>query len=83
MQVLNLYLLNDNLTIGFDWFDITTTDLIAQDLTTTIATAIDANAPYANIGEVNNTGIELAIGYADQTSFGFSYGVDLIFFKLR
>ena len=71
--------LNDKLTIGFDWFDITTTDLIAQDLTTITTTAIDANAPYVNIGEVNNTGIELAIGYADQTSFGFSYGVDLIF----
>ena len=74
-----LGLLNDKLTVGFDWFNITTTDLIAQDLTTITTTAIDANAPYVNIGEVNNTGIELAIGYADQTSFGFSYGVDLIF----
>jgi TonB-linked SusC/RagA family outer membrane protein len=71
--------LNDKLSVNFDWFDITTNDLIAQDLTTITTTAIDANAPYVNIGEVNNTGIELAIGYADQTSSGFSYGVDLIF----
>ena len=67
------------LTLGFDWFDITTNDLIAQDLTTITTTAIDANAPYVNIGEVNNAGIELAIGYADQTSSGFSYGVDYQF----
>jgi TonB-linked SusC/RagA family outer membrane protein len=71
--------LNDKLYVNADWFDITTTDLIAQDLTKITTTAIDASAPFVNIGEVNNTGIELAIGYADQTSSGFSYGVDLIF----
>ncbi|MDB9930050.1 TonB-dependent receptor, partial [Cyclobacteriaceae bacterium] len=71
--------LNDKLYVNADWFDITTTDLIAQDLTKITTTAIDAGAPFVNIGEVNNTGIELAIGYADQTSSGFSYGVDLVF----
>lgn len=76
---IDLAFMNDRLYLNADLFSITTNDLISQDNTLIGTTAIDASAPYVNVGEFRNSGIELALGYAGATTSGFSYGVDVIF----
>lgn len=73
----DLGLWDNKLSFGFEYFKITTKDLISQDLTLISTTAIDANAPFVNVGGVQNTGFDLNLGYQDQTDSGFSYGVDV------
>lgn len=74
---IELGLLDNKLSVEFEYFKITTKDLIAQDFQKISTTAIDANAPFVNIGSVQNTGFDLSMGYHDQTESGFSYGVDV------
>ncbi|MBR9856033.1 MAG: TonB-dependent receptor, partial [Algicola sp.] len=69
--------LDNRLSVEFEWFKITTEDLIAQDLQLISTTAPDANAPFVNLGSIENKGFDLAIGYKDRTDSGFSYGVDV------
>ncbi|MDF0708291.1 SusC/RagA family TonB-linked outer membrane protein [Flagellimonas okinawensis] len=68
--------LDNKLSVEFELFKITTEDLIAQDLQLISTTAPDANAPFVNLGSIENKGFDLAIGYRDQTDSGFRYGVD-------
>jgi TonB-linked SusC/RagA family outer membrane protein len=72
---LELGLMNNKMNIGFEVFDIRTTDLIARNNTLISTTAIDAAAPFVNLGDVKNTGFDFSIGYADETESGFSYGL--------
>ncbi|MFP2996075.1 TonB-dependent receptor [Spongiivirga sp. MCCC 1A20706] len=69
--------LSDKLSLGLEFFNIETKDLITRDFSQISTTAIDASAPLVNLGSVKNTGFDLAIGYNDQTDSGFSYGVQL------
>ena len=52
-----------------------TKDLIVRDNAKISSTAIDAGAPFANFGEVNNKGVDFDIVYADETNSGFNYEV--------
>lgn len=70
-------LLENSLNFGIEYFKITTKDLIAQDLSVISTTAIDANAPFVNLGNIENKGFDITVGYQNQTDSGFSYGVDL------
>ena len=72
---LDFRLMDNKLYGSVDYFNITTNDLIAVDESLIGTTAIDASAPLVNIGQVSNTGIELALNYADATSGGLSYDV--------
>ena len=72
---LDFRLMDNKLYGSVDYFNITTNDLIAVDESLIGTTAIDASAPLVNIGQVSNTGLELALNYADQTSGGLSYDV--------
>ncbi|MBO0330233.1 SusC/RagA family TonB-linked outer membrane protein [[Muricauda] lutisoli] len=74
---IELGFLDNKLSVEFELFKITTEDLIAQDLQLISTTAPDANAPFVNLGSIENKGFDLAIGYRDQTDSGFSYGVDV------
>ena len=76
---LDFRLMDNKLYGSVDYFNITTNDLIAVDESLIGTTAIDASAPLVNIGQVSNTGIELALNYADQTSGGLSYDVGFNF----
>ena len=38
-------------------------------------TAIDSQAPFVNLGDIQNTGFDLSLGYGDQTANGFTYDV--------
>ena len=70
-----LGLFDDDLFVSFEVFDIDTKDLLTQDLSLISTTAIDAQAPFVNLGDVQNTGFDLAIGYNNTTAGGLSYGI--------
>ena len=55
--------------------------MIAVDNSLIGTTAIDASAPLVNIGEITNSGIELSLNYADETTGGLGYDVGLNFSK--
>ncbi len=63
------------LSLEFEYFNIDTQDLIAQDLQLISSTAIDAAAPFVNLGDVNNKGFDLSLGYNNSTAAGWSYGI--------
>ncbi|MBT8239558.1 MAG: SusC/RagA family TonB-linked outer membrane protein, partial [Croceitalea sp.] len=68
-------LFNDDLFISLEFFDIDTKDLITRDNSLISTTAIDAVAPLVNLGDIQNTGFDLGIGYNHSTSYGLNYGV--------
>ena len=69
-------LFDNKLSVSFEYFDIDTKDLITRDLSLISTTAIDATAPLVNLGDIQNTGFDLALGYSDETSFGLNYSID-------
>ncbi|MBT8322611.1 MAG: TonB-dependent receptor [Eudoraea sp.] len=71
-----LGMFNNDLSISFEYFDIDTQDLITRDLSLISTTAIDASAPLVNLGDIQNTGFDLAIGYSHETSFGLNYSIN-------
>ena len=71
----DLGLLNNALTIGIEYFNITTEDLIVSDLTVNSVTGVDGGAPVTNFGSIQNTGVDFSIGYNGQTKGDFTYGV--------
>jgi TonB-linked SusC/RagA family outer membrane protein len=71
--------LNDKLNLDFEWFNIKTKDLITQDNSLISTTAIDAGAPYVNLGNVKNTGFDINLRYKDESTSGIKYGFDINF----
>ncbi|AOW21527.1 SusC/RagA family TonB-linked outer membrane protein [Urechidicola croceus] len=71
----DLGMLNNRLTVSAEVFSIKTKDLITRDFSLISTTAIDANPPLVNLGDIQNKGFDLAIGYSDQTESGWSYGI--------
>jgi len=66
----------NKLDIGFEYFDATTEDLLTLiDIDPTVTG--ERNTIAANVGELSNTGFDINLGYRDQTSSGFSYGISL------
>ncbi|GLU45294.1 SusC/RagA family TonB-linked outer membrane protein [Muricauda sp. NBRC 101325] len=70
---------DNRLNIGAEYFTIKTKDLINQDGSLFSSTAIDATPPYVNLGSIENKGVDATLSYSDQTSSGFSYGIDVNF----
>ncbi|MFS4492290.1 SusC/RagA family TonB-linked outer membrane protein [Maribacter sp. 2308TA10-17] len=70
-----LGLLDSKLTLEVEYFNIKTIDLITQNTGGVTTTAIDANPDYVNQGDIVNRGFDIAVGYADETASGFSYGI--------
>lgn len=71
----DLGLFNNALTIGIEYFNIETEDLITRDFSAVPTTGPDANPPFVNVGSVENKGVDLTIGYNGQTKSGFTYGI--------
>ncbi|WP_297766276.1 SusC/RagA family TonB-linked outer membrane protein, partial [uncultured Muriicola sp.] len=69
-------LFNNDLTVSFEYFDIDTEDLITRDNSLISTTAIDASAPLVNLGDIQNTGFDLGIGYSHETSYGLNYAIN-------
>lgn len=70
-----LGMLDNRLTVEFEYFKKETKDLITRDFSLISSTAIDASAPFVNLGSFENKGFDLAIGFNDQLESGFSYGI--------
>lgn len=74
---IDAFFLNNALNITFDYYNKYTTDILQR--VTYPATAGVAIAPYENIGEMKNKGLELGINYSNMmASQDFSYDVGLI-----
>ena len=56
--------MNSKLDVTFDWYTRTTSDMLTQ--VPIPKTAGSATIPYVNIGEVNNTGIDINVTYRDR-----------------
>ena len=68
--------LQDRLYLDLEFYQITTKDLVTRDFSLISTTAIDAQAPLVNLGDIKNTGVDLAIGWRDETDSGFKYSID-------
>lgn len=68
-----LSMLNSRLNVSAEYFKIETRDLITRDFGLISSTAIDAGAPFVNLGDVENKGFDFAVSYGDETDSGFSY----------
>lgn len=73
----DLTMFNNRLTFSFDYYDKRTTDLIQQASMGWPSTiGIDASEALVNLGEVQNNGVELSIGWADKVNKDFSWFVN-------
>jgi TonB-linked SusC/RagA family outer membrane protein len=70
-----LGMLDSKLTLEVEYFDIKTVDLITPNTGGVTTTALDADADFVNQGDIVNRGFDIALGYADETASGFSYGI--------
>ena len=68
--------LDNRLTATIDVFSNETTGLVAQDTQKISTTAIDASAPFTNLGAMKSTGFDLSLNYADTTSSGITYSIN-------
>ncbi|MFD1140508.1 SusC/RagA family TonB-linked outer membrane protein [Larkinella insperata] len=72
---LDATLLKNKLNVGFDWYTRTTSDMLFPvqiPLTQGVATA-----PFQNIGEMRNRGIDLMLNYNGKLAGGLTYNVGL------
>lgn len=66
---------NNELNFSFEWYDIDTKDLITRDNSAISTTAIDAQPPFVNLGDIQNTGIDFSVSYNHTTRYDFTYGI--------
>ncbi len=72
--------LNSKLDVTFDWYTRTTSDMLTQ--VPIPKTAGSATIPYVNIGEVNNTGIDINVTYRDRIG-DFRYSVSAMYSQYK
>ena len=68
--------MDNKLTMTLDVFENVTDGLVAQDTQKISTTAIDASAPYTNLGSMKSSGFDLSLNYGDTTSNGLTYSVN-------
>jgi TonB-linked SusC/RagA family outer membrane protein len=64
---------HDRLTLGLDWFNKTTRDLIVNGAT--LSTIVGNAAPPINAGDIKNTGLEVELGWRDNINKDFGYAI--------
>jgi TonB-linked SusC/RagA family outer membrane protein len=67
---------DNKLTMTLDVFENVTEGLVAQDTQKISTTAIDASAPFTNLGSMKASGFDLSLGYGDTTSGGLTYSIN-------
>ena len=70
-------MIDNKLSIEMEGYQIKTEGLITRDYSLISSTAIDAAAPFVNLGDIKNTGFDLSIGYHDTNDSGWVYGIDV------
>ena len=73
---LDMGFLDNKLTATIDVFSNETTGLVAQDTQKISTTAIDASAPFTNLGAMKSTGFDLSLNYSDTTSSGLTFSIN-------
>ena len=66
---------DNKMTVTLDVFENVTDGLVAQDTQKISTTAIDASAPYTNLGSMKSSGFDLSLNYTDVTSSGLTYSI--------
>ena len=66
---------DNKMTMTLDVFENVTDGLVAQDTQKISTTAIDAAAPYTNLGSMKSSGFDLSLNYTDVTSSGLTYSI--------
>lgn len=66
---LDLGFLNDQITLGFDWYQRTTNDMLAPG--TALPSTIGASSPYTNNGSIRTRGWELTVNWRKQFNKDF------------
>ncbi|TRO67569.1 TonB-dependent receptor [Christiangramia sabulilitoris] len=70
-------MLDSRLEARVELYEITTKDLITQDFSSISTTAIDASAPYVNLGSIQNTGVDFSLGYYSDPAEEFTWSANL------
>jgi TonB-linked SusC/RagA family outer membrane protein len=73
---LDLAFLNNRISFSFDYYNIDTKDLILTNNTITEYVGYTGDDILANIGEINNTGIELSLSTRNIVKDNFSWSTD-------
>ncbi|MGJ8548946.1 SusC/RagA family TonB-linked outer membrane protein [Winogradskyella wichelsiae] len=73
---LDLGFFNNRVTLSLDYYDIDTKDLILTNNTITEYLGYTGDDILANIGEINNTGFEVALNTRNITNENFSWSTD-------
>ena len=66
---------DNKMTMTLDIFENVTDGLVAQDTQKISTTAIDASAPFTNLGSMKSSGFDLSLNYTDVTSSGLTYSI--------
>ena len=72
---LDMGFLDNKLQATIDVFKNETTGLVAQDTQKISTTAIDAGAPFTNLGSMQSTGFDLSLDYTGATASGINYSL--------
>ena len=72
---LDMGFMDNKLQATIDVFKNKTTGLVAQDTQKISTTAIDAGAPYTNLGSMESSGFDLSLDYSDATASGLNYSI--------
>ena len=72
---LDMGFMDNKLQATIDVFKNETTGLVAQDTQKISTTAIDAGAPYTNLGSMKSTGFDLSLDYTNATTSGINYSI--------
>ena len=67
--------LENKLTTSIEFYQITTDGLFARDNNLIPTTGPEAPAPFVNLGEIKNTGIDWSVAYNNTWDSGFTFGV--------
>ncbi len=71
----DLGMFENALTMSFEYFNITTADMLLLQNVLNPLTGVDGNAPFGNVGDMKNTGVDFSIAYADKTESGLTYNI--------
>jgi hypothetical protein len=73
----DLALFNNAFTLNFDWYTLLTTDMLTQ--IPALGTKGQAIAPFVNIGEMVNKGVDIGVLYQSDKSRDFSWSAGINF----
>ena len=66
---------DNKLQAVIDVFKNETSGLVSQDTVKISTTAIDAGAPFTNLGSMESSGFDFSLNYNDTTAGGLTYGI--------